>query len=422
MRGSEVVITGVGVVSPIGIGREQFWASLCGKRSGIGTAGLAEASSLPIRLAAEVRDFDPKAYVAQRKSLKVMSRDAQLGVAAAVLAGRDAGISVGSVDPERFGIVLGADQICAAMCESEVTYGRCIVNGHFDFKLWGTEALAASFPLGFLRVLPNMIASHISIVHDARGPNNTIHQGEISSLLAVNEAAGVIQRGVADVMMAGGASSQLHPMDFLRRCAMGILSPRQEDPASVVRPFDASRDGQVWGEGSAIFVLENRRHAEARGARVLGRLLGCASTCEPARGNGGLRGDSLRRAIRLALERAGLGSGDLGHVNAHGLSMVREDHIEALAIHDTAPAIPVTAVKSYFGNLGAAGAAMEMAASVLSFTEGLVPPTLNYERPDPDCPISVIHGEPMACESDSALSVTWMPIGQAAAVVLGSPA
>lgn len=421
MRGSEVVITGVGVVSPIGIGREEFWAALCGKRSGIGLIGFPNASSLPAPLAAEVRDFDPKTYVAHRKSLKVMSRDAQLGVAAAVLACRDAGISAGKVDPERFGIVLGADQICSSLWESEVTYGRCIVDGRFDFRLWGTEALAASFPLGFLRVLPNMIASHISIVHDARGPNNTIHQGEISSLLAVNEAAGVIQRGVADVMMAGGASSQLHPLDCLRRCAMGILSPRQEDPATVVRPFDASRDGQVWGEGSAIFVLENRRHAEARGAKILARLLGCSSTCEPVAGNGGPRGDSLRRAIRLSLERAGLRHGDLGHVNAHGLSMIREDRIEAQAIHDAAPAIPVTAVKSYFGNLGAAGAAMEMAASVLSFTQGVVPPTLNYERPDPACPISVIHGEPMACESVSALSVTWMPVGQAAAVVLGQP-
>jgi 3-oxoacyl-[acyl-carrier-protein] synthase II len=418
MRGSEVVITGMGVVSPIGIGHEAFWAALIAGRSGVRRMELLDASSLPLRLAAEVRDFNPRAFVANRKSLKVMSRDAQLGMAAADLACRDAGIAPGAVDPDRFGIVLGAARICMPLDESERTYGSCMVDGRFDFRLWGSRAVAASFPLAFLRLCPNMIASHISIAHDARGPNNTIHQAEISSLLALGEAAEVIRRGTADVMLAGGASSEMHLFDCIRRCVMGILSPRQADPAAVMRPFEARRDGQVWGEGAAIFVLESRRHAEARRARIVARMLAWASTCEAAASNGGPRGIGLRRAIRLALARSGLSPCDLGHVNAHGVSTVRDDRIEAHALGDTLPTVPVTALKSYFGNLGAAGAAMEVAGSVLSFSHAQVPATLNYEQPDPECPIVVIHGGPMPCRASAALSVTWLPIGQAAAIVL----
>jgi 3-oxoacyl-[acyl-carrier-protein] synthase II len=408
----------MGVVSPIGIGREAFWAALVSGQSGVRRMELVDPSSLPSPLAAEVRDFDPRAYVVNRKSLKVMSRDAQLGMAAAALACRDAGLAPGAVDPDRFGVVLGAARICNPLEESQRTYGACMVGSRFDFGLWGTRAVAASFPLGFLRVCPNMIASHISIAHDARGPNNTIHQTEVSSVLALGEAAGVIRRGAADVMLAGGASSEMHIFDCVRRCVMGILSPRQEDPASVVRPFDACRDGQVWGEGAAIFVLESRRHAEARRAGIHARILACASTCEAAAHNGSPRGLSIRRAVRLALAQAGLRPADLGHVNAHGLSTIRDDRIEAHAIRDTLPTVPVTALKSYFGNLGAAGAAMEIAASVLSFSHAQVPPTLNYEQPDPECPIQVIHGAPLACRAAAALSLTWLPAGQAAAIVL----
>ena len=280
MPTAEVVITGMGIISPIGIGREAFWDALLAGRCGIGPVTQTDLSGMPPQLFGEVRNFEAKAFVANRKSLKVMSRDAQLGVAASTLACRDAGIGPGKIDPERFGVVLGADQICSPIQESETTYGACITGGRFDFQLWGTRGMAASFPLGFLRVLPNMVASHVSIAQDARGPNNTIHEGEISSLLAVSEAASVIQRGMADVMLAGGASAQIHPLDFLRRLVMGNLSPRHEDPASVVRPFDALRDGFVGSEGAAVLVLETREHAESRKAKILARVKGWGAAFE----------------------------------------------------------------------------------------------------------------------------------------------
>jgi len=416
----EVVITGVGVVSPIGIGRGPFWAALRQGQSGIGHIRRFDSSGLPCRLAAEVDGFDPGRYVRPRKSLKVMCRDAQLGVAAATLACEDAGISSGVIDPERFGVVMGADRICSPMEDSEATYRSCLVGRQFDFGRWGTDGMSGSFPLNFLKVLPNMIASHVSIAHDARGPNNTIHQTEVSSLLAIGEAARVIQRGAADVMLAGGASSQMNPFDFVRRCAIGMLS-RREDPAAAMRPFDADRDGQVWGEGAAAFILEERRHAETRGAHLLVRLAGWAAACEPcARGNPP-RGTGIRRAMNLALRQAGFGADRLGHVNAHGLSTICDDAIEAHVLHDVAQTAPVVAPKSYFGNLGAAGGAVEMATSVLSLEAGLVPATLNYERPDPNCPLQVIRGEPLSSPGSPALLLNWTHVGQAATVVLAGP-
>ncbi len=425
MHHTEVVVTGVGIVSPIGIGREAFWRSLCQGRSGVGVVRRFDSAGLPISLAAEVLDFDPKQHVAQRKQLKVMCRDAQLGVAAAGLACQDAGLGPGKIDPDRFGVVLGADRICTALDDSQAAYLACLVNGSFDFSRWWHYGAAASFPLNFLKVLPNMIASHVSIAQDARGPNNTIHQSEVSGLLAVAEAADVIRRGAADVILAGGASSQLNPFDCIRHCVMGCLSHRQDDPTAAMRPFDADRDGQVFGEGAAVLVLERRRHAEARGAKILAGISSTASTCNGAAAVDGTGdpSESLRRAMRLALARADWPAERVGHVNAHGLSTPEDDAIEARAIADVLPETPVIAPKSYFGNLGAAGGTMEMAVSVLALGAGELPPTLNYQRPDPRCPIRVAHGRPMAISDAqrSALLINRTAAGQSVAVVVFGP-
>jgi 3-oxoacyl-[acyl-carrier-protein] synthase II len=418
---TEIVITGIGIVSPIGTGRERFWEALLAGRSGVRRITLFDPSGLPVQIAGEVSDFDPKPYLRQRKTLKIMCRDSQMGVAAGKLACDDASLAEGGIDPERFGVVLGADRICNPVVDSEPAYRKCTVDGQFRYDLWGTEGLAASFPLSFLRVLPNMIACHVSIAQDARGPNNTIHQGDVSALLAVHEAARVIERGMADVMIAGGASSQMDAYDWVRHCGLGGLSRRQGDPASASRPFDADRDGQVRGEGAAALVFESRRHAESRGATILARLLGWGSGCEPVNGDRLPQGASIRRAMTTALDRAGLDCAGLGHIHAHGLGKVEEDRIEAQAIHAVAPATPVTAAKSFFGNLAAAGGAVEMAASVLSVATGTVPVTLNYQRPDPQCPVEVIHGRPLESAAATALVINWTPAGQAAAIVVGGP-
>ena len=418
----DIVVTGIGIVSPIGIGRQAFWQSLVQGRSGVRPIRRFDASGLPSRIAGEIPDFDPAKYVTKRKSLKVMCRDTQLGVAATVLACRDAGIVEGSnVDPQRLGVVLAADRICSDLADCRSSYEHSVTDHRFQMQRWAADAVGRSFPLMFLKVLPNMIASHVAIAHDARGPNNTIHQGETSALLAVGEAMRTIQRGAADVMIVGGASSQLHPFDIARHCVMGVLSRRHDNPAAVMRPFDARRDGQVWGEGAAAMILESRRHAEARGARIMARLLGFSSTGQP-RTNGHSRNwTGLCRAIETAMEQSGMRREWLGHVNAHGLSSVHEDPVEARSLEAVVPGVPVFAPKSYFGNLGAASGAVELAASILSFDTGLVPATLNYDYPDPQCPVAAVRGSPIYASQATALSINWTWIGQASGGGAGRP-
>ncbi|MHB1035478.1 MAG: beta-ketoacyl-[acyl-carrier-protein] synthase family protein [Pirellulales bacterium] len=415
--GQDVVITGLGIVSPIGIGPEAFWASLREGRSGVGPLRALGAGGLRVRFGAEVADFDPKEYVKPRKSLKVMSRDIQLGYAAADMAARHAGLDAGAVAPERYGVSFGADLMPCDPEEIAGAYRRCIVDGEFEFSRWGEQALAEIYPLWMLKYLPNMPACHIAIAQDARGPNNSITLGEVSSLLAVAEAYRVIERQDADVIIAGGTSSRVTPTALVRNSG-AELSAREDDPARASRPFDAQRDGMVNGEGAAAFILESRRHAEARGAKILARILGFANAFEP-RGEGRTaQGAAIRRAVTGALRDAGLTAADIGHVNAHGISTIEEDRLEARAIRETLGDVPVTAPKSFFGNLGAGSGVVEMAASVLGLVAGEIPVTLNYEYPDPTCPVNVVHGEPGRSTSPTALVLNHALMGQAVAVVL----
>ena len=416
----EIVITGIGVVSPIGIGIEPFWSSLCEGRSGVAPFTRFDARGLPVSFGGEVTDFDPVRFVRPRKSLKVMSRDIQLGFAAADMACTDAGLDTQPVDPERLGIVFGSELIACEPAELVNAYRGCLVDGKFDFARWGEQAMAEMYPLWMLKYLPNMPACHIGIARDARGPNNSLTLGEVSSLSAIIEAARVIRRGHADVMIAGGASSRVHPTVCVRS-EVFELSRRSSDPAAASRPFDADRDGMINGEGAGAFILESRRHAEGRGAKILARILGSAGTFEP-HSNGCLpQGDAVRSAIRQAIRSAGLQATDIGHVNAHGLSTTLDDQLEAQAIRDTLGDVPVTAPKSFFGNLGAGTGAVEMAASVLAIGRRLVPPTLNYARPDPKCPVNVIHTRPMETTNTTALVLNQAHLGHSVAVILAAP-
>ncbi|MHC4406575.1 MAG: beta-ketoacyl-[acyl-carrier-protein] synthase family protein [Planctomycetota bacterium] len=412
----EVVITGVGVVSPIGIGHEPFWASLCEGRSGITALDLFNGEDLPVTFGGPVVDLHAERHVRPRKSLKVMSREIRLAYVAADLACGHAELESGGMDPERLGVAFGADLLPCDLSEMISAYRQCIVDGRFDFNLWGKRAMAEMHPLWMLKYLPNMPACHIGIARDARGPNNSLTLREVSSLSAMGEAAQVILRGQADAMIAGGTSSRLHPGVWSRH-KLYHPSQRGDDPTRACRPFDADRDGMVHGEGAAAFVLEERQHALARGAKPLARVAGFASAFEPRRRGQALRGDSIRAAIRRVLHHAGLQATDVGHVNAHGVSTRFDDELEAQAVHDTLGDVSVTAPKSYFGNAAAGSGALEAAVSVLALHHGLVPATLNYERPDPACPVNVIRGRLMEVTSRTALALNHSPQGQAVAMV-----
>lgn len=413
----EIVITGVGVVSPIGIGSEAFWTSLLEGRSGVRRLSMAEGNELPCPFGGEVLDFKPGQYVQPRKNIKLMSRDIQLASAAAVMACENAGLNGNAVAPERIGVSFGADMMPCELPEMVAAYEACMAQGQFAFDRWGGKALPEMYPLWMLKYLPNMPACQIAINRDARGPNNSPTLAEVSSLAAIAEAARVIERGQADAMIAGGTGSRLNPTTFARH-RLYPLSKRGDDPAAACRPFDADREGMVHGEGAGAFVLEAREHAEARSARILARIAGSAAAFEPHDKDRPLRGTAIAAAIQVALEEAKLDAADVGHVNAHGLSTIQDDAIEAHAIREVLGDVPVTAPKSFFGNLSAGTGAVEMAVSVLALDKGSVPPTLNYQRPDPDCPVHVIHGQPLPLDRPTAVILNHARTGQAVAIVL----
>lgn len=412
----EVVITAVGIVSPIGVGNDEVWTSLETRTSGVRPVPELVEAGLPVPICGTVTDFEAKRYVKPRKSLKVMSRETQLGFAAAEIAWEESGLEEASVDPERFGAINGANMFAPETLELAAAIHACDTDGKFDFSRWGPEGMPEIQPLWLLKFLPNMTPCHIGIFHDARGPTNSIVAGEVSGLSAIIEATNVIERGHADLMIAGGNSSRLNWMDLMWHGSLG-LTERLSDPSAIVRPFDADRDGTVSGEGAAMFILESRQHAEARGAKILGKVSGYGRRSEATAFSQKPSGKAIHQAIKTAIERSDLAIEEIGHVNAHGLSTRHDDQIEAKAIRDTLGDVPVTAPKSYFGHLGAGSGAVELAVSLLAMQRGKISPTLNYETPDSACPVNVV-GEMQASEQNTVLALNHRSTGQAVALVV----
>lgn len=416
---TRVVVTGIGVVSPIGIGKAAFWDHLLAGKSGIDFLRSYPNENLPSKLAAEITDFDPLAHVYQKKFLKVMSRDIQLGVCAASMAVKDCGLRPGDVDPLRMGVEFGAGHISFTPEElAEAAADFANPANREGYPRWGDDQMGKIAPLWLLRQLPNMPACHVAIEHDCQGPNNTITNGEASALLALNEAIRVINRNQADVMVVGAGSSNIHPVDIARLNLYERLSQRHDDPTRASRPFDMDRDGTIVGEGAAVFVIERYSHAVARGADIYAEVLGVGGGCDGRGHENGAGGTGIVRAVQSVLKRSNLRPDEIGHINAHGKSTQRDDLVEARAYSkvfgDDAAKVPVTALKSYFGNFDAGSGAVELAGSLLALRHRTLPMTLNYETPDPNCPLNVVR-EPVRLGNDVALSVNRSHIGQSAA-------
>lgn len=415
----DVVVTGIGVASPIGVGAETIRKSLADRRSGVRIVPDLLAAGFHTPIAGEVVDFDPKEFVKPRKALKVMSRETQLSFAAAELAWAQSGLVDGAVDPERLGVTFGSNMFCPELAEFAAASHACDVGGgKFDFAKWGVQGLGEVFPLWMLKYLPNMAPAHVGIAHDARGPSNSIVAGDVSGSLALIEAADVVARGHADVMLAGGGSSAIAMMDLMWHNG-ARLSRRNDEPHRACRPFDADRDGIVGAEGAAVFVLETVDHAAARGARPLARFLGFGRRNESAAVTMRPTGSAIRASIAAALNMSDVKPADVGHVVATGLSTEIDDRIEAQAIKASLGDIPVTALKSFFGNVGPACGPLELAVNLLSMAEGSIPPTLNYETPDPKCPVNVVV-DPQPVERPTFLSLSHRTTGQAVALLFES--
>jgi 3-oxoacyl-[acyl-carrier-protein] synthase II len=424
-----VVITGLGMVTPLGDSPDRVWTCLSQGRGTVERLAAFRVAGLPNDVAGEIHDFDflkkyalPQYRNVLKKSRKYMARDIQLAVAAAQLGVADAGLIGGGVDPTRIGIDMGAGLISSELDELAPAIMHAYGNGKaFDFQAWGRESIGLIEPIWLLKYLPNMLACHISILIDCQGPSNTITEADASSNLAIAEAARVIARGKAEVMIAGGADSKIHPLSLVRMALLDNMSKWKGEPSQACRPFDSRRDGWVPGEGAGIVILEEREHALKRGARIHGEVLGGGSGCDavPA---GGLDpdGSGTQVAISAALHEAGLDPAQIGHVNAHGCATKSSDVAEARALRRVfgPRGVPVTALKGYMGNLVSGCGAVELIASLISVNRGRIPAVLNCDSPDPECELDLVLRSPRLTKNPTFVSTNLTPNGQAAAVVI----
>jgi 3-oxoacyl-[acyl-carrier-protein] synthase II len=425
-REHRVVVTGIGVVSPIGIGVDAFWDSLLNLRQGIGPVEMLSASPLPHHVAGEVKGFEAGKHTKtkdQKKSLKVMCRDIQLGVVSAWQALDHAGVVPGAVEPERLGVEFGANlMLCPPPELARACYACLDDQGRFVFEQWGTKGLGDMEPLWLLKFLPNMPACHIGIAADARGPNNSITLDDASGGLVLGEALRVIARGHADIIITGATGTRLHSVKSMHQAMWNKLADAPEGQVPACRPFDLRRNGQIVGEAAATLILEEEEHARKRGAKTYGRILGAGAACvAPKTGNRGDVRKALALAMKNALADARVTPADVGHICAHASGDPDEDRQEALAIHDVfgdlGSKVPVTALKSYFGNSGSGSGVLELAGSLVALSRGFIPATLNYEQPDPACPLNVVAGAHLATSNKIVLKANVTMMGQASAVV-----
>jgi 3-oxoacyl-[acyl-carrier-protein] synthase II len=421
-----VVITGLGVVAPNGVGKEAFWSACVNGRSGIGPISCFDASAHPVRIGGEVPELDMESYLPppQRKSLKIMGRAARFGVAASTLAVRDGGLDLERINPERVGVVMGTGLVPVDLPEvAPLLVEACGDDGRLQVERLGRQGAQSLFPLWILKYLPNMIAAHISLAHNAQGPNNTITTACAAGTQAVGEGFRLVARGDADVVLAGGADSRLDPLLLLAYTALGALSPATRPPQEVSRPFDGMRDGFVLGEGSGVLLLEEMEHARRRGAVIYAEVLGLGTSFDayavtkPDPEAGG-----AARSIQWALREAGIDPKEVDYINAHGTSTRLNDLMETVAIKkvfgDGARALPLSSIKSMVGHLIGAAGAVEAVALALTLHTGVLPPTINQTTPDPSCDLDYVPNQARDWPVRTAVSTSFGFGGQNAALVM----
>ena len=427
-----VVITGLGLISPLGNSPEALWNALSSGVSGVDILKRVPSEHLTSDIGGECSDFtgdvadfgevEKKLKRNIKKSLRLMCREIQLGVAAAQLAIANANLE-DHYDPSRIGTLFGSDYIITEPTEFASGVANCL-NGSedFDFSSWAENGLTKVEPTWLLKYLPNMPASHIAILNDLQGPSNSLTVREASANLAVAEATTIIRRGSADAMIVGSTGSRIHPLRTVHVVLQEALADRNApgidgDATKACRPFDSHRCGMVLGEGAGAIMLENFESAQKRGATIYGEVVGYGSSLVAP---GGVPDHKkvFENVILGSLETANIKADDLGHVHAHGLSSVSVDQQEAAAIKGLLGDIPVTAAKSYMGNLGAGGGMVELIASLLAMKNDQLFPILNYDSPDETCPVNVV--KTAASPGEMFLNLNCTPQGQASAVVVKS--
>lgn len=400
-----VVITGIGWVTPLGHDIDGAWRRLLAGECGMGPTELFDATTFPTSFSAQVRDFTLKAYLGADAERHVgASRNTQFALAAAVMAWRDAGLSAATLGPrlnsERVGVYLGGG-------EGPLDFGRFAeaalagcrnADGQasgLDAVRWAKSALSVLNPVSELEQEPNCAGGHLAVQFGAEGPNINTLTACAASTQAIGEAFRLIQYGDADVMISGGTHSMIHPLGVTGFNRLTALSTRNDSCLTASRPFDRTRDGFVLGEGSGILILEALEHATQREAKILAEITGYGSTADAFRitdihedGRGGIA--SMQRAMKSA----GVSPGDIDYISAHGTGTEENDKIETLAIRklfgEHARQTAISSVKSMIGHLIAAAGAVELITCVLAIRDGVVPPTINYQTPDPNCDLDYV--------------------------------
>jgi len=390
-----VVVTGVGLVSPVGIGTEETWKSLQAGRSGAGPITLFDASQHSSRFACEVKGFDPLRWV-EKKEVKKMDRFIQFAVAAADFALKDSGLKVDAGNDEMVGVYIGSGIGGFATIERE----------HTILMERGPSRIS---PFFIPAAIVNLASGWISIRSGAKGPNSATCTACTTSAHAIGDSYRLIQRGDADAMIAGGSEAAITPLGVGGFAAMRALSTRNDQPEKASRPFDLGRDGFVIGEGAGVVILEELEGARRRGAHVYCELVGygmssdayhISAPCED--------GDGAYRVMRKAIKDARIEPSAIGYVNVHGTSTPPGDRVEVLAIKrvfgDHARKLPISSTKSMTGHLLGAAGGLEAGITALALRDQVLPPTINYETPDPECDLDIVPNEARRVKLDYALS------------------
>lgn len=381
MERKRVVITGVGLVTPIGTGVEAFWNALVNGVSGVGPITHFDASEFATRIAAEVKDFDPERYM-ERKDAKRMDRFVQLSVVASFLALEDANLNIADLDANRIGVLIGSGIGGTGTWEEQ----------HKTLLERGPRRVSPFFvPM----LISDMASGMVSILVGAKGPNLGIVTACATGTHAIGEAAAIVSRGDADVMIAGGSEAAITPMAVAGFCAARALSTRNDEPERASRPFDLNRDGFVMGEGAGTVIVESLEHALARGARIWGEVCGFGMSGDayhitaPSPG-----GEGAARSMSAALHNANLKPDQIDYINAHGTSTEDNDKIETAAVKtvfgQNAYKVAISSTKSMTGHLLGAAGAVEAIACLCTIRDGIIPPTINYETPDPECDLDYV--------------------------------
>ncbi|MBI2526842.1 MAG: beta-ketoacyl-ACP synthase II [Candidatus Rokubacteria bacterium] len=395
MNAQRVVITGAGAVTPVGNTADEFWSALMQGKSGIGPITRFDTAGYPTRIAGEVRGFESLRYV-EKKDDRKLDLYLKYAIACAVMAVEDAGLDVGRVDGTRFGVLVG----------SGIGGITTLLENH---KILLEKGIDRVSPFFIPMLIINMASGLISMRFGARGPNSSVVTACATGNHAIGDAMKIIQRGDADVMIAGGAEAIIIPMTIAGFCQMKAMSTRNDDPTRASRPFDSERDGFVCGEGGGLVVLESLEHALRREARIYAEVVGYGMTGDAHHMTApDPEGDGAARAMQAALRDAGLAPEAVGYINAHGTSTPYNDKFETLAIKrvfgEHARRLAVSSTKSMTGHLLGAAGGIEAIATAFAIHHGILPPTINHEKPDPECDLDYVPNQARKQNVEIALS------------------